>query len=138
MQVSFSHPQHTGGLSLNGSRNRIVVRNDFTVFKNCGNSPFFHSYTQPLKLEMHITNSQNFALNKFVFISLKGDVASRENVYIKGEQSESFFYSCNNYIGILFIAQDTKEDKDHNYYYLHCQQHVYHIISDRCTSCTKH
>ena len=54
---------------------------------------------------------------------------------IKGEQSEFLFYSYNNYTGILFIAQDAKEDKDHNYYYLHCQQHAYHIISDMCTSC---
>ena len=36
----------------------------------------------------------------------------------------------------MFIAQDAKEDKDYNYCYLHCQQHVYHIISDRCTSST--
>ena len=35
----------------------------------------------------------------------------------------------------MFIAQDAKEDKDYNYCYLHCQQHIYHIISDRCTSC---
>ena len=36
----------------------------------------------------------------------------------------------------MFIAQDAKEDKDYNYCYLHCQHHVYHIISDRCTYCT--
>ena len=34
------------------------------------------------------------------------------------------------------FAQDAKEDKHYNYYYLHRQQHVYHIISDRSTSCT--
>ena len=39
----------------------------------------------------------------------------------------------------MFIAQDAKEDKYYNYCYLHGQQHIcipYHIISDRCTSCT--
>ena len=45
-------------------------------------------------------------------------------IYIKGEQSESLFYSYN-------YSYCT-----HNYYYSYRQQQVYHIISDRCTSCT--
>ena len=55
---------------------------------------------------------------------------------VKGSKASLSIYLYNHYIDILFIAQDAKEDKDYNYCYLHCQQHVYHIISDRCTSCT--
>ena len=55
---------------------------------------------------------------------------------LKGARTSLSIYLYNHYIDILFIAQDAKEDKDYNYCYLHCQQHVYHIISDRCTSCT--
>ena len=36
----------------------------------------------------------------------------------------------------LFIALDVKEDKAYNYYYSYLQQHVHHIISNRCTTCT--
>jgi len=36
----------------------------------------------------------------------------------------------------LFIAQDAEKDNLYDYSHLYLQQHVYHSITDRCTSCT--